>query len=192
MRSTCRTMLAAVVAVLALSAVAASAASAHEFIVAGSPVIEGAEAKGTGGTVKMAYPFGGGEVQIECKSSTVTNALEYGGKSSDEYTFAGCKIPTAPNCSVPSITYKPFGSLAGTKGALTDKIASGQESGFLFNLEIKNTGEKSCTFKGTFPVDGGYTCTLPGIETEATEHEFACEGTLKINGGPFTLCTPTS
>lgn len=182
-------MLATIVAVLAFSAVAASAASAHEFRIAGSPLTETVNASGTGGTAEMVWHILKAEVRIECKSTKLTNLLKTGGKSDGEITFESCKIPANANCSVPNVNYHFDGSLAGVKGALTDEILP-PSGNTLFELIIKNAGEKSCSVKGTYPVAGKYVCTLPGIETEAVEHEVACkpEGSaLKINNEQFTL-----
>ncbi len=187
MRPIYRTLLLGVLCVLALG-VGTASASAHEFIVAGSAITKDVEASGTGGTVKMGYAVGGTEVQIECKSSTVANTLEIGGKSSGEYVFEGCKAPAFPTCSVASVPYKASGSLAGVKGALTDEILTHEPSGVLFYLNIKNAGEKVCTIKGDWAVEGEYSCTLSGIETEATEHDFACKGEhLAIDKAKLTL-----
>jgi hypothetical protein len=188
MRATYRTLLLGVLCTLALSAVTASAASAHEFKIAGSPITKNVEASGSGGTVKMTMVLGGTEVQIECKSSTTTNTLELSGKSTGEYVFGGCTVPGWPACSVPSILYKAHGNLAGVTGALTDEISPREPGGVLFGLTIKNAGEKVCTIKGAYSVEGEYSCTLPGIETEATEHEFTCKGEhLSTNKAKVTL-----
>lgn len=183
MRTTYRTLLLGALCALTLSAATATAASAHEFIVAGSPITKETPATGTGGTVRMAYLVDGTEVQIECKSSTVTNTLEFGGKSSGEYVFEGCTIPAFPRCAVPSILYKAHGNLAGGKGALTDEL-----SAVPFEFTIRNAGEQVCTIKGLFSVEGGYSCTLAGVEAEATEHEVACKGEhLSIGVGKAKL-----
>jgi hypothetical protein len=182
MRTTYRTLLLGALCALALSAATSSAASAHEFVVAGSPITKAIEASGTGGTVKIGWFVANVEVPVECKTSTVTNTLEYGGKSKGEYRLTGCKAPGFPKCTVGNIHYTANGGLAGQTGALIDEVA-----GVRFELNIGNLNEGICVIKGSYPVHGGYICTLPGIETEATEHEFACKGELENSGARFTL-----
>ena len=146
MRTTYRTLLLGALCALTLSAATATAASAHEFIVAGSPITKETPATGTGGTVRMAYLVDGTEVQIECKSSTVTNTLEFGGKSSGEYVFEGCTIPAFPRCAVPSILYKAHGNLAGGKGALTD-----ENRRYRSNSLLETPVNRFAPSKGCFP-----------------------------------------
>lgn len=184
-------MLATAIAALAFSAVAASAASAHKFIVAGSPIFEGSkEAKGTGGTVEMSWKEVGATIRVECKSTTITDNLEKEGKSSGEIKIEGCKTPEFANCSVANVVYTFHDSLAGVTGALTDEIFRSSELGELFVLSIKAADERACSIHGGYGVDGRYACALPGVETEAVEHEIACkpEGSeLTINGAKLTL-----
>lgn len=190
MRSTYRTMLAAI-AVMALSAITASAASAHEFHIAGSPLTKEVTATGTGGIADMRWTIGSTEVLIECKSTKLTAHLGTAGKSANEITFESCTMPEYATCSVPNINYHFEGNLAGTKGALTDEVLPEKGAGStLFYLVIKNAGGKTCLEKGTYGVEGHAVCGLPGIETEALEHELACKpegSSFRVEGDTFTM-----
>jgi hypothetical protein len=190
MTSTYRTMLAAIVAALAFSAVTVSAASAHEFHIAGSPLTETKTATGTGSTADMVWHILKAEVRIECKSTKVTDDLKTAGKLAGEITFENCKTPEYTGCSVPNVKYDFEGNLAGTKGELTDEVLPEKGGSTLFEFVIKTAAEKTCALKGLYPVDGHYACGLPGVETEALEHEVACkpeESSLTVNNETFTM-----
>lgn len=190
MRSTHRTILAAILTALVVTAATASAASAHEFRIAGNPLTESKSAAGTGGTAEMVWHILKADVRIECKSTKVTDLLKTAGKSDNEITFESCKTPEQAGCSVPNVKYHYEGTLAGVKGALSEEILPESGGSTLFELQIKNAGEKTCAEKGVYPVDGKAICALPGMETEAVEHEVACKpegGELRINGEQFTM-----
>jgi hypothetical protein len=191
MRSTYRTMLAAIVAVMALSAIAASAASAHEFRVAGSPLTETKKATGTGGTAELVWTYAGAKVHVECKSTTLADELAREGTSAGSIAFESCKIAASSACKVANFQYKFAGALAGSMGALTDEfLPAVKGSKSLFTLVITNAEGHTCSLKGEYPVVGKYVCALPTVEIEATEHEVACkpEGSeLEINASKLTV-----
>jgi hypothetical protein len=85
-----------------------------------------------------------------------------------------------------NLKYRYEGNLAGTKGALTNEVLPEAGGSILFDLELQNAGTKSCALKGRYPVEGHFSCTLPEVEIEATEHEQTCDAVDQLQmDGPW-------
>ncbi len=215
-----RFILLGMAATVVLGAFASASASAHRFVdclkvAAGSKgiyeetkcekakaggewekyEIANQEVLGTGGLTKLKSELLGAELLITCKKETFSGLLEVGGASKGEITLEECSIgnktETFKNCEVPNIKFKLTGHLI-TKEEETEVEFRGveKEGAQFVEIQIKNKGEKSCTQKGKFPIQGTQTCSFSNGPIFEPTHTIECTpsgSSLVFNGKSATF-----
>ena len=118
-------------------------------------------------------------MHIECDGLHVKGGLLPLGRFLITLKFLECHLTEVEHCTVA----EPIE--AKTSGELVNEPveAEAKPEGTSF-ATIKLEGAE-CPAKGEYPVTGTQTCKLPGIGTEAVEHEILCEESgskLKLGG----------
>lgn len=167
-----------------VSSVASGSASAHEYRVAGKPLLAVETFEATSGRSEIASETLGKKVLIACAADRGRGTIEPGGRSAGELTLEGCTI-TVAGCAVVNITLRLIDELVGPVGAVEDELRPG---GVNFGeVEIVGLG---CGIRGKYPLTGTQRCRLPGVGAEALEHEWECTplgSTLTLAGRPATF-----
>ncbi len=206
MRSSIRTITAALLGALALSAVAASAASALSWKVEGHELTTGESAAlSEHVAVRESFRFSrSGYPTVECSSLTDKNGLLQGPSkgSAEGLVFSACTVPQDPTtCEAGSENSRhefEAGIIRTEAVALTleagapikVKIAPAAGEVFIPSIRVKFKGEQSCGASFNFhPLDGFLSGSLSSAETESTAHllTIGAGNELRAGGGIFTV-----
>ena len=154
--------------------------STNEFIVEGK-AIAGSEkvvAEGTMGVSTLEIIIGGAEFAFQCTKGVFKNTLASGGVAGEGHVEMK-ECGSSHNCKIggQDIIYLGFGGNGLESGPLFDEEFNGAgPHEELTILEIATGG--GCAFSGNFKITGYLRAQLPGMETEAVEHEVVYKNSL--------------
>jgi hypothetical protein len=152
--------------------------------------------EGSGGAATITANIGG-EVKVECESSSMSADLEASGKGKGTLIFHNCTETKPKHCRLAptekEIELNFAESLAGTleKGKAEAVFAGTGGGEEIYDLTIEEeTGE--CAIGGAYKITGKQGIELPKAEESLNEHEAIAKSSgnkLKVGGNPVSVVT---